>query len=182
MARSNAPVPPTQTPPLPPIDWGAVQDELDQGSGSNWLLLSKNPNVRLRLLQAPGDARPYMPVETEYQGKSRVKYLMFCTEADNGPVKVVVLTKTAFRAIVALLTNGWELFDPQTGMPVIISKFSTGGRTSYSVTPAGAKASPVRDTVIEELATMSLDQAYEDFMEWQEFMANRRGDDSASEE
>lgn len=166
-----------------PIDWGAVQADLDSGtSGSTWFFPGKNPNARIRLLHSPNDERPFVAVKTEYQGKVREKYLLYMTEAENGPVKVLIVTKTAFRAIVSLLANGWDLFDPQAGIPIIISKFTAGGRTNYAVTPAGAKPMPVKAEVVEELDDLSLTQARQDFDDWQVFMAEKRANGEHGDE
>lgn len=166
-----------------PIDWNEVQKELDSGSngGSNWFFPGKNPNARIRLLHSPNDARPFAPVQTEYQGAVREKYLMFMTEADNGPVKVIILTKTALRAVITLLSNGWDLFDPNGGIPIIVSKFQTAGRTNYAVTPAGAKPMPIAPALVAELEDLSLAQAQADFVAWQAFMAEKRAGSNAED-
>lgn len=176
----NTPDVRTQAPGAAKLDWGEIQKELDQ-SGSNWFLLSKNPNARVRLLNSPNDARPFLAVETTYEGRVREKYLMFVAEAAEGPVKVAVMPKTALRAIVNLATNGWDLFDSMAGIPVILSKYTSNGRTSYAVTPAGAKPMSMTPAVIEELNDLTLAQAAQDFREWQDFMATKRASGDAED-
>lgn len=167
---------PSETMQNPVIDWAAVQAELDrgEGGGSQWLFPSKNPNLKVHLL-SPGDPAqlPYAEVNTSYQGKDRSKYLMYCTEAPNGPIKVLVLPRTAFRSIVALLSNGWDLMSPKTGIPVILSKYQIGSRTSYTAVPFGAQPMVVSDEIVEELKGLTLAQAVQDFNDWQSYMASR---------
>ena len=158
------------------INWTSIQNDMDAGTdGPRWFFPSKNPNARVRLLQAPGDEMPFIEVQTDYQGKTRTKYLMYGTEAPNGPVRVIVLPKTALRAIVSLLANGWDLFDPADGVPVAISKYVTGGKTNYSVAPAGSKPMAINPELVEELNGLSLATTRDAFNEWQRFMEERRG-------
>ena len=137
------------------IDWGNVLDSLQSGSG-DWLFV-KPGKTRLRLLQSPQDALPFTEVTTSYRGNTRTKFMILAYdgEAEEQNIQGLVIPKTAFKALTAMLADGFDFFHPTEGYGITILKTGSGFGTEYSVLPS-KRALPVPAPVQAELAGMSV--------------------------
>lgn len=134
------------------VSWDDLLDNLKSGSGN--FIYPKDGKTRLRML-------PTEPLYTEaisiYQGNPRTKYLLaaYDPEAENPTIKVVVLTKAAFRSLVAMITEGYEFFDLDDGFGITIVRSGSGGDTSWMILPS-RKAISVDEDIRESLEDFDL--------------------------
>jgi len=164
------------------VSWDDLLDNLKAGSGN--FIYPKDGKTRLRLL--PTDPR-YAEATSLYQGNPRIKYLIaaYDPEADNPTVKVVVLTKAAFRSLVAMITEGYEFFDLDEGFGLTIVRSGSGGDTSWMILPS-RKAIPVDEDVREALEDFDLEAQVKDYEDNQKRRAaegkKKRGSDDGEDE
>lgn len=151
-------------------DWSGLLDRLQQG-GSNSFLFAKNPKNRYRLLHLDGEPF-FVEVKSDFRGKVKVKYMLLAldmaAELDERIPKGLIIAKTPFKAIVALLSEGYDLFS-ENGYGVTILKSGTGLDTSYSVMPS-PKAIPVDPDLLDGAPT------FEYLLKEYEAMAARRAE------
>lgn len=144
-----------QAPPAPAVrnvsntpDWDAALNALkSQGSGPFFFL--KAPKTRLRLVCLNEDVTAfYAGAQTFFRNKPKTKYVVFgqVISADGKEggldpkwqkkVVPIVITKTVLTGIIALLAEGYELFDEQEGFGLTITKTGSGTDTDYNVLPS----------------------------------------------
>lgn len=130
MAKAKAKVTPKK------VDWNAVLENLQSGN-SDWLFL-KVGTTRLRLLQSPLNDLPFVEVTTNYKGNTRTKYMILAFNAEDEEVLVkgLVIPKTVFKSLTAMLADGFDFFHPVSGYGITIMKTGSGFGTEYSVLPS----------------------------------------------
>lgn len=125
-------------PQEPGQDWGELLDRLQRG-GSESFLYTKQQRTRVRLVRKPGEPY-YAELATSYQGRAKTKFMILAVDMgaadDERKVKGLILAKTPFKQIVALLTEGYDLWDLEGGYGVTIMKSGAGLETQYSVMPS----------------------------------------------
>lgn len=91
---------------------------------------------RIRLCEDP-EENICLPVQSEFQGKQKTKYLFLGYSADDNPPewKGIVVPKTVARAILELTTE-FALFDSKKGHGVLITRSGEGLSSTYSVIPS----------------------------------------------
>jgi hypothetical protein len=147
-ATSNTPRRPLAGPPTPD-QWQSLLDSVSTGIGGEFFFV-KSPKTTMRLLCFQDNPLEfYAPVESYFRGKQKTKFIIFghiiSTEgqgakplSDDWKTKVapIVITKTALKAILTLLAEGYELFDPEEGHAIKIIKSGSGTDTDYTATPS----------------------------------------------
>lgn len=142
--------------PVDPSKWDSLLSQIDASSGGGDVYYIKQPKTRLRLLlpsmspnangdDGDDDSNFYAETLKFYQGKQSTAFLVLATvigtsdkndqNVDPKKVRAIRLAKTAFRAIVAALAEGHELFDPEEGHGILLERIGGGNaeRTSYNV-------------------------------------------------
>lgn len=161
-----------------PMNWGDVLDKLQAGGSSNFIFC-KQQRTRLRLVHKPGEPY-YTEVTSEFQGRKKTKFMVLAidmgSEDEEQKVKGAILAKTPFRAIVSLLSEGFNLWDPKDGFGVTVVKTGSGLETQYSVMPS-QKVLPIDEELIE--AAPTFEQLHEEYRKLSE---KRAGGDNGLEE
>jgi hypothetical protein len=124
-------------------------DSIGSGTGGEFFFV-KSPKTKVRLLNFQDDPQEFFaPVKTVYRNKEKTKFMIFAKVigvdgqgakplGDNWKNKVapLVITKTALKAIITLLAEGYDLFDPEEGYGVTIIRSGSGTDTDYTATPS----------------------------------------------
>lgn len=167
-----------ETTDTPEENWSELLDRL-QSSGSANFLYTKQQRTRVRLVHKPGEPY-YSELATTYQGRAKVKFMVLAVDmgapADEQTVKGLILTKTAFKQIVALLSEGYDLWDLSGGYGVTVMKSGSGLETQYSVMPS-QKPLPIDESLVDAAPTFEELQA-----EYQKMQQNRAGTDENGED
>jgi len=164
----EAPAPTKQT------NWQAVLDDLGAESNDPRLFFLKGGRNRLRLIpEDPQDPKSFFTTVTRtYQGQSRVKFLIralvMSNDEDATPsIRAIPIGKTAMKAILNLLAEGYDLLDPKTGHGVTIVRSGSALDTSYTVVsspkpvPVPRKHTKLEDSmasIAEDVAAGDLDR------------------------
>lgn len=157
-------------------------DELNKAGGAGGVFYHPTPGdtkIRLVLLGDDTDITFYREVINKW-GKTRYLVAAVLLEAPDQPedqapqLRGVVLPITALRGIVGNLKAGWDLFDPEKGHGVLITREGTGKfDTSYQV---NLSTQSVDITALEfEAPEGGLD-------EWAEIYNSRGNDDDTPAE
>lgn len=170
--KEKAPVEPVT------IDWDRVMDDLQSG-GSSDFIFCKQDRTRLRLVQKEGQPA-FTTIPSTYQGRTKDKYMILAVDmaVDEGErtVRGVILSKTPFKAIVQLLQEGYDFFDPEEGFGVTVRRSGSGLDTQYAVMPS-QKPLPMDPEWIEENSP-----TFDDLKEKYAEMSARRSGDGDSDE
>lgn len=132
-----------QQPKMP--NWQKALDELGEGGGPFFFLKSPKTNVRLICLEDDPE-KFFAGATTVFKGKPKTKYVVFAlilkTQGRELSAKYankivpLVLTKTAIKSILSLLSEGYDLFDPAGGYGITIMKSGAGTDTEYNIMPS----------------------------------------------
>lgn len=122
--------------------WQGVFSNLGSGSAGNFVF-PKGGKTQVRLLNKHGTPF-YIEVPSYFRGKERVKYIFPVwdpTKKDEEgepdyTIRGLVVPKTAFKAIVAYLAEGYEFFHPLKGHGITLARSGEGRDTAYSVIPS----------------------------------------------
>lgn len=145
------------------------ENALDRLSQSQNLFFPQEGKNRFRLFWAEGrDELPYVEVTSYWQGKPRRRYMMMgYSPDDQTPIpRGIVLARTAFRSIIDLVSEGYELFDPERGHGITIIRSGRGLDTSYTVI-ASMHPIPIPDELKEQLSEFDLSAVARSYEEGQ---------------
>lgn len=147
---------PQNNPPKAAPNWQKALDELGDGSGPFFFLKSPKTNVRLVCLEEDPE-KFFAGATTVFKGKPKTKYVVFAmilktqgrelAEKWKNKVIPLVLTKTAIKSILSLLSEGYDLFEPENGFGITIMKSGAGTDTEYNIMPS-PQAVPIPADVI----------------------------------
>lgn len=157
------------------VNWNQLLEDLQSGGNANFIF-TKKPKNRIRLVRDPEQV-PYIEVASTFrrngvEGRTRTKFMILAVDLsaedtdDEGPkVKGLVVSKTVFRQVVGLITEGYELWDPENGHGITISKTGQGLQTTYTVMPS-QKVVPLDPDLLEDLPQLAdLKEEYTKFSE-----------------
>ena len=131
---------------MPDNKWAALLSDMSSGSSTTWFL--KAGRTQIRLLVEPGEEEESTPtffgeVQTYWKGKARTKIALraLILASDGGDISVekasqehlVIVPKSALKAIIGLLMEGYDLLSEAEGRGIAIIKTGRGLGTSYSV-------------------------------------------------
>ena len=167
------------------VNWGEVLENLASG-GSSAFIFPKGGRTKVRLLRRP-DQDPFTTITSEYQGREKEKYVILAinmadTESEELTVKGLVLPKTAFRSVVTLLNEGYELFSPSEGSGLTIIRSGAGLDTSYSILPS-QKPVAIDEALIDKAPTWEkIHEEYESFRQRSARKTNKKGNEESGGE
>jgi len=124
------------------VDWPAMLDSLEAGGANGNILFPKSGKTRIKLVLEDEDDEEswYQEAVGEFQGKVKSRYILrgcvLFPSQEEKKIMGIVVAKTAMKGIVGLLTEGYELFDPEEGHGITISKTGAMLNTSWGVTPS----------------------------------------------
>ncbi len=139
--RAEPPAPKQKAP-----DWGSVLEGLASGSSGPFFFVKAN-RTRLRLVNYEPDETQFFRLGTTYfKGKPKQKAIFFAKiistdlkdkldERWQNKIVPVVVAKTALKAIISYLSEGYDFFGPE-GYGVVIMKSGKGTDTEYNVMPS----------------------------------------------
>lgn len=170
------------------VNWEQLLEELQSGGSANFIF-AKKPKNRIRLIRDPKQP-VFAEVSSTFrrqgvEGTTKTKYMILAVDLtapeDDEEVKVkgLIVSKTVFRSIVALITEGYEFFDPTTGHGVTISKSGVGLQTQYSVMPS-QKAQPLDPDLLKDLPLLSTLQ--EEYVKLNSRQGNGNAEETAAED
>lgn len=179
--KPKSPVNKAAAPAQAQPDWENLLENLATDRTSAFIF-PKGPKTRVRLVHNP--AEPYFTeIQTEFRGKAKTKYAVLAVQMDaagddeEGPkVKALVISKTVFRQIVQMLTEGYDLWDPEKGFGITILRQGSGLETNYSVLPS-PRPVPVDPHLIEQAPDFASVQ--EEYAKLRERQASKAGKDGA---
>lgn len=127
--------------------FAALAKELEEGKGGPVRFLKAGDN-KIRLILEPKTSPVDFAVETYslYQGRKSKKYLMFGMIFQSGDtvaeddeklvVRPILVPKKVYQSIVNTAAKGYDLFSPEEGLGIIITKTGSGLQTGYEVLPS----------------------------------------------
>lgn len=172
--------------------WANLLGTLDKGTANSSMIFPKDGKTLVRLIRKPKSPF-YIEVDSTYRQKTKVKYLMMAyqpitKDGEELKVKGLLVAKTVFKAIVALLSEGYDFFNPITGHGLTIIRSGTGLDTNYTVVPS-AKEVPIPAEIkkqVMELTLEGLKKSYEEANKARQNGSGKEGghvaDDEAEEE
>lgn len=158
-----------------PDYWKDVLDGLGAAGGGSDFIFPKNGKTLVRLIQRPNSPF-YAEVESTFRNRTKTKYMLMAwkpaakDEEAEDKVRGLILPKTAFKAIVALLAEGYEFFDPTKGHGLSIVRSGEALDTNYTIVPSN-KEVPLPVSLKKQIAETSFDKLIKTYDE----MRNRRG-------
>jgi hypothetical protein len=168
------------------VNWDQILNTMNESSSGPFFFVT-----RIRLLCLEDSLEHFFaPATTYFKGKPKTKFVVFGTVLSSdggskGPLSdqwknklvPIVITKTTLTGILAILAEGYELFDPETGHGINIMRSGTGTDTDYNVNPS---PQPVA------LDLDSMEQPEKSLVEFAEALsersAQRNGGSAGSEE
>lgn len=159
------------------VDWDELANMVQAGSAD--FIFTKNPRTRVRLMHSPNDEKPIRPIEVNYQGRQKIKYMILAyspddpappdheagEEDDTPTIKALICTKTVVRDLTTLGKEGYDFFDDEEGYGCVIVR--TENPVRYSVLPS-KKPQPLPEGLTEELWETSLADMAEAYAQFQE--------------
>lgn len=122
--------------------WDELLESLASGggNGSVWFPKAGKTKIKLALEDAEDDQSFFIPVSRDFRGNGqfRDKYLLrgVVLDQEEDKMSAVQVSKTAFKQVIQLLAEGYELFDPEEGHGLVITKTGEGKNTSWAVMPS----------------------------------------------
>jgi hypothetical protein len=141
------------------------------GGGESDFLFPQVGRTRVRLVWADADSDPIRAVNSSFQNRVKTKYVLwgYSPDDEESKLKIVVVPKTVGTGILALLAEGYDLFDPAEGHGISIIRSGSGLDTQYNVMPS-PKPVPLPPEIVTQIEGRTLDQASQ---RYEEFNANR---------
>lgn len=124
------------------VDWQSMLDSLESGGLTGNIFFPKSGKTRVRLILEDEDDQEswFTEVQGEFEGKVRSRYIIrgvvLHPAPDDKKIMGIVVSKTAMKGIVGMLAEGYDLFDPEEGHGITISKTGASLNTSWGVTPS----------------------------------------------
>jgi len=124
------------------VDWQAMLDSLEAGGANGNILFPKSGKTRIKLVLEDDDDEEswYTEVQGEFEGKVRSRYIIrgcvLFPAQEEKKIMGILVAKTAMKGIVGLLSEGYDLFDPEDGHGITISKTGALLTTSWGITPS----------------------------------------------
>lgn len=131
--------------------WANLLDELST-SASGPFFYPKAGKTRFRIVPIQHGGEEVEPqdfsyeVETTWQGRTKSRFLVRAVilGTDQGEISEnfankilpLVIPKSAFKSIIELLADDYELFDPEEGYGLTLNKTGSGKNTDYSILPS----------------------------------------------
>lgn len=174
-------VPARSKDPFDPNRWHKLLDNL---STSVTFLRPKEGRTRLKLYWADPSADEvfYRDVQSIYRGHEKTRYMILAVPFDGPGVtedmksKVVpmIVNKTILKALLSLLSEGYDLFSSAEGHGISINRTGTGLDSDYQVV---ASAKPQAFPEDLEIPTKSIDQFAAEFELWASRNSSREEDE-----
>src|SRR5690554_6036191 len=117
----------------PPVDidpaafWRDVLERVESTGGGSNFIFPKAGRTRVRLVADP-EERYFTEVKTNYRGRQKTKFLILAYDLgeEDPELRGMIIPRTVFRAIVGLITEGYELWDPDEGRGIVIVRTGSG--------------------------------------------------------
>lgn len=167
MARRKK-APPKEEPKENP--WQEILNDLESGSGEFYFFSPGKHKIRLVLPEEAEDETEFYRDVVNSYGKTKYIMLGVPLDADEELIQPLVAPKTVLTGIIGILAEEYELFDPEEGHGINVTRSGQGQfDTTYSVV-ASPKPVALEDDIVWPEQT--LDEFAADF----EAEADRRSD------